>query len=83
MSIFDPAKIARNKAIVDAMPEWKRGEPINRRRVSDVDKLKAVKAQLLEALEAIAHKARRAELPLTYEIKRLAEAAIAAAKEGK
>ena len=51
MSIFDPEKIARNKAIVDAMPAWKRGEPINERRVSEVDKLKAVNTQLLKEMK--------------------------------
>ena len=51
MSIFDLEKIARNKAIVDAMPNWKRGEPINGRRLSEVGKLRAVNTQLLEALK--------------------------------
>ena len=51
MSIFDPAKIARNKAIVDAMPEWKRGGRMNEKKLTEVERLRAINAQLMEALE--------------------------------
>ena len=51
MSIFDPAKIALNNSIVDAMPEWKKGERMNEKKLTEVERLRAVNAQLLEALE--------------------------------
>lgn len=38
MSIFDPEKIARVKAITDAMPAWKKGSPVNERTLKTTDK---------------------------------------------